>query len=646
MFAQVNIFPQNSFGLSGIWSLSQNFNSPFYGYEYNPASLSNINDWGFSFTYGTELADDINSNIYSISMSKSFNYHSVSARYSPGYQKEFIFDTGETFVAEDSTLQSLTSNFTYKEILGLGYSYRISDEISAGFSLRFFQQKFKREIVTPVFQDTLFLIRESEEQNSNFWKGDVGINYTPIKELDFTIASINLFTFGEEIMGSEFESFELNKNKGVMIGTSYNPVEVISANFIYESNNSFQGGLSFSIGKFGGGITVFHDKHQNPFIAGIIPSIGYKSDVIEVLVSGVKYFSNRKKEFGISDFLNNGINNVINNPYSFDKVLISASFNINTIREKSVQFIDVEIVKEIYPTFSESYLDYPFAYGTIANLTDENITVKPMARIDGINDENIQSPVSTIAPLDTVVVPFYILIPESFKSDKAGLSYADFYLLIAPDEPDDKFQKAVLVNSSNSWDGRVSNLRYFIKKDLSYSITYAKKVLSGYKTELDTLPIALEKYNKAKILFNDFAGNMVYTSDPRATGEYVQFPKQTIELKGGDCDDLSVCYSSLLESIGIQTALIDYKSNGSVRHVNLMFNTGLSPDQALLITNNDTKYFLRENNDGQDEIWIPVETTSLTNFNSAWIAGIDKFNKEAVNGLGLVKGKVQILDIY
>ena len=58
MFAPVSIFSQNSFGLSGIWSLSQNFNSPFYNYEYNPSGFSNVKDWGFSFIYGTELADD------------------------------------------------------------------------------------------------------------------------------------------------------------------------------------------------------------------------------------------------------------------------------------------------------------------------------------------------------------------------------------------------------------------------------------------------------------------------------------------------------------------------------------------------------------------------------------------------------------
>jgi len=269
-----------------------------------------------------------------------------------------------------------------------------------------------------------------------------------------------------------------------------------------------------------------------------------------------------------------------------------------------------------------------------------------MARIEGVNEENIQSPISYIAPHDTVRVPFYVIIPESYSSEKVALSYADFYLFTIADQPDDQFQKAVLINSINSWDGRVSNLRYFIKKDLNFSMSHAKAVLSNNKSVLDTLPIALESFYKAKVLFNEYVEHLIYTSDPRATGEYVQFPNQTLELKGGDCDDLSVGYSSLLESVGIQTALVDYKGNGKVRHVNLLFNTKLSPNQAKLITNNDTKYFVRESIDGNDEIWLSIEATSLTDFETAWKLGTEKFNKEAIRDLGIAKGNVEIIDIY
>jgi len=63
-------------------------------------------------------------------------------------------------------------------------------------------------------------------------------------------------------------------------------------------------------------------------------------------------------------------------------------------------------------------------------------------------------------------------------------------------------------------------------------MNYAKGFLSSQKSILDTIPSALTVFYKSKILFNDFVKKLVYTSDPRATAEYVQFPKQTIELKG------------------------------------------------------------------------------------------------------------------
>ncbi len=170
--------------------------------------------------------------------------------------------------------------------------------------------------------------------------------------------------------------------------------------------------------------------------------------------------------------------------------------------------------------------------------------------------------------------------------------------------------------------------------------------MSKYKAEFDTLPNVLYNFYKTKILFNEVVKNLIYTSDPRASAEYVQFPDETLKLKGGDCDDLSVLFGSLLESVGVETAFVDYKETTGIRHVNILVNTGLKPEEARLITKNDTKYFLRKNDDGNEEIWIPVETTSLDNFNNAWNVGVEKFNKEAIGNLGIAKGTVQILDIY
>ena len=392
-------------------------------------------------------------------------------------------------------------------------------------------------------------------------------------------------------------------------------------------------------------LTAFHDKYQTPFIAGIVPSIMYNSKLFSVSLSMVKYFSDRKSTEVFSLFENEGLTNITNNRYSFDKLTLSVAFKLNTIKEKSVELLDVKILDNIFPTLTQNYLDHPFAVGKAVNLTNKRITIKPMSRIEGLNHDLIQSKSISIAPNDTAEVDFYTIVPDDYSKKKVEISYADFYVIESQENPEDKFQKPILVNGINAWDGKVINLKYFIKKDVNFSMGYAKQILSEHKSELDTLNYAYSSFYKTKLIFNDMVKDIVYTSDPRASAETVQFPHQTLDLKGGDCDDLSVLFSSLLESVGIETALVDYQGGTGIRHVNVLVNTELLPEQARLITNNDSKYFIRKNDSGEDRVWIPIETTSLTNFEKAWEVGTEKFNKDALDKYGLAKGKVQIIDV-
>ncbi|MCW8849493.1 MAG: transglutaminase-like domain-containing protein [Melioribacteraceae bacterium] len=157
---------------------------------------------------------------------------------------------------------------------------------------------------------------------------------------------------------------------------------------------------------------------------------------------------------------------------------------------------------------------------------------------------------------------------------------------------------------------------------------------------------SLKSFEKIKLLFTEFAKNMKYVSDRRASVDFVQFPNETLELKGGDCDDLSVCFSSLLESIGIQTAFIDYKPVNGIGHVTLLINTNLSPNESGLITINERKYFVRKNYSAKEEVWIPIEITSLNSFDEAWNLGATKFYSEGIDNFGLSNGKVEIVDVY
>ncbi|MBS4034680.1 MAG: transglutaminase domain-containing protein [Ignavibacterium sp.] len=641
---------QSSFGIAGLWGISKESFTSISSFEFNPGNYSVIRDWAFSVSYGGELSKNFTSSLYQISAAKNIDDHFISLRYSPGFQKEFIFRSGEAVIINNEDPITLESRFQYKELFGAGYSFKFNANLSAGFNVRFFEQNFTQENVNTIYSDTIYFVRETETESANFGKADFGLVWKAFDNLAFSLSSLNLLTFKNETANSPNERFKLKNERTALIGVSYNSLEYMNLALMYETSRSFQGSINnfFNIGKnkIGFGITTFHDKRQHPFLAGIIPAAFFTSRLFDVSLSWLKYFSNRTSTGSFSSFSENGISSIINNRYSFDKILLTVNFKLNTKLEQRVKFLDVEILKNIYPSLAERYSSFPIAVARVANISEEKLTVKPTMVISGVNENPIQSPSVSIFPGDTVDINFYMIIPDDYYKANPGISYADFYLSTVSDDYDDKFQMAILINGKNAWDGNVHNLKYFIRKDRDFTIGYSKQLLSNYKTELDTVRSALSFFSKAKFIFDEFIKNMQYISDPRATAEYVQYPKETIDLKGGDCDDLSVCYSALLESVGIETALVDFKSGGDLRHVNVMFNTKLSPRQANHITENDLKYIVRKNEDGVDEVWIPVETTTLTGFKDAWSTAAGKFQQDAINNLGLIKGDVEIIDVY
>ncbi|TFG59007.1 MAG: hypothetical protein E4H36_14575, partial [Spirochaetales bacterium] len=100
--------------------------------------------------------------------------------------------------------------------------------------------------------------------------------------------------------------------------------------------------------------------------------------------------------------------------------------------------------------------------------------------------------------------------------------------------------------------------------------------------------------------------------------DFLQFPKQTLEYLAGDCDDLSILYSALLESVGVETAFVTTPG-----HIFTAFSLGITPEEA-------RKTFLYPDDlifrDGL--AWLPVEiTTRKSGFLRAWQAGAKEWRE-------------------
>lgn len=110
------------------------------------------------------------------------------------------------------------------------------------------------------------------------------------------------------------------------------------------------------------------------------------------------------------------------------------------------------------------------------------------------------------------------------------------------------------------------------------------------------------------------------------TVDYVQFPVETLKRKSGDCKAMVVLFSSLLESLGIRTIMLDYPG-----HMLLMFavTKGTTAPRGRL----EGMLFPHDG-----ELWAPVElTVTGTSFMNAWEQGSRQFVEwSAKKSLGMM----------
>lgn len=657
MILNDQIFSQQSFDIFGSLGNFENLKFRLNSLESNASNFNYTNDWEFHLSSKLIFQNENNLNINMFSLSKRINEHYIYARYTPGIKQDFRFTSRIEFLVGDS-IQSYKTNLSYKEKYGFGYSYKFSNNLTMGFNFRYFQQNFSEEYPT-FYSDSVTQVIQIKEHivNKNFWRGDVGVFYKLYENFNINMSTYNLIiakdyikTDDKSIFEINSKSFDIKQNKGVILGLNYYS-KIINLHFNYESSHSFLINLNNNsiLGKsfLTTGINIFHDKYQEPFFSGIMPTLNYSTNSFSITTSYLYYFNDRSVAKNLTDFRKYGIYNIQHNFFTPNQLNLLFNFVLSFTDEQQVKFLDLTILGDIYPTIIENYSDYPIAVAKVVNLTAKKIITKPSSFIKELNSEIIQSPMIEILPFDTVEVPFYTTMNNYLSNfDKRKISQAKFILSTDLDKVNDEIQKPILLNNKNNWDGNVSNLMYFISSDLDFANKYVMKIIDEYKDSIYNDNAELRIFNKIKILFNHFAKEMVYVSDRRASSDYVQFPRETLELKGGDCDDLSVCFGAMLESVGIQTAFIDYKPIESIGHVTVLVNTGLIPEQSKLISINDKKYFVRKNSAGKEEVWLPIEITDLSNFENAWNNGSAKFYKQAIDNLGLSKNEVEIIDIF
>lgn len=149
-------------------------------------------------------------------------------------------------------------------------------------------------------------------------------------------------------------------------------------------------------------------------------------------------------------------------------------------------------------------------------------------------------------------------------------------------------------------------------------------------------PAINSTFRSAMALFNAMnVHGVAYLPDPntsfgdkvanKSAVDYLQFPAQTLDVRAGDCDDLSILYSALLESAGIESAYITVPG-----HIYVAFNTQMDPQTAKSTFGHPEDLIVKD-----DQTWIPVEITRVKDgFLRAWQTGAQEWRAAASSSTG------------
>jgi len=196
-----------------------------------------------------------------------------------------------------------------------------------------------------------------------------------------------------------------------------------------------------------------------------------------------------------------------------------------------------------------------------------------------------------------------------------------------PRHEDQQVQTFVYGAGSINWGDGVERAAAFITPTHDMVENFTRGILRA-TTSTDESVLNGTTTNGAKLFDGMSALGLTYTPD--ALNPYgavqgqafavddIQYPAELLVSRSGDCDDTTVLYASMLESVGIRCALIDVPE-----HIYVMFDTGIHARERS-VTGLDPELFIER----EGTLWVPVETTALGEpFNSAWRKGANLYRR-------------------
>jgi hypothetical protein len=288
--------------------------------------------------------------------------------------------------------------------------------------------------------------------------------------------------------------------------------------------------------------------------------------------------------------------------------------------------------RRVFPVSYAWYKDNPAATVQITNSEANTITSVNLSLFMDryMGQPEVFATLPSLAPGETAEVPLTALFNEVMLSltenvNANGQILIRYRSLGALKEADFAIQMPIYHRNALSWDDdrraasfvspRDPAARLFARYVASIVDRLPAEDLSAKGSPESSLPRnlryaaalfeALAVYGMNYVI--DPASAFVEMSEDAAALDSLNYPYQTLYYRGGDCDDLSILYCSLLEALGVDTAFITIPG-----HIYAAFDIGAGAEA-----------WGREGLIEQDgRLWMPVEITIPgEGFYAAWRIG-------------------------
>lgn len=191
----------------------------------------------------------------------------------------------------------------------------------------------------------------------------------------------------------------------------------------------------------------------------------------------------------------------------------------------------------------------------------------------------------------------------------------------------------VTINNRNAmtWDDDRKAAAFVTAKDPSV-LHFSKNSLATMRNQ--NTKAVNRTFRTAMILFEalgvygisyviDPASSYSVLSEQSDALDFIQFPNQTLAYKAGDCDDLTIMYSALLEAVGIETAFITIPG-----HIYMAFQLEMNPRSAGHLFSKTEDLIFKDG-----KTWIPIEITLVQEgFLKAWRIGAKQWRESKKAG--------------